>query len=402
MTTDTTITPLTGHARAIVKSLLLDGPRSRTDLAASLDLSAGSLTRLTKPLLESELIVEFPNIDQPSGIGRPSVPLAFNHTKYRFIGVKLTRTHAYAALTLADARIERLTTRELPSASVQDCVDVVSELVTELTNGCEVSVHALGVTIGGHVEDYRTVTHADHLGWDQVPLAELLEAATNLPTVVENDIVAHTEATHWFGEGVGTDTFALFTLGAGIGYGLITHGQVVTSSEAGYSLVSHFPLASERLTHIEAELRGSTTGAHSTERLFRSGCGHLACATSMLTLGEIEARASRTLGRPVTFTQLLGLASSGDPTAQLLIEASGYALGTLFASIANLTMPQRIVVGGEAVELTNVAATAVAQGLHDNRDSRTSDPELRLQDPDLALWTRGAAVVAMHNTLVGR
>lgn len=394
--------PLTGHARAIVKSLLLDGPRSRTDLAASLDLSAGSLTRLTKPLLESELIVEFPNIDQPSGIGRPSVPLAFNHTKFRFIGVKLTRTHAYAAITLADARIESLITRELPSPSVADCVRIVTEMVAELTNDSPVPVHALGVTIGGHVENYRTVTHADHLGWDQVQLAELLEAATGLATVVENDIVAHTEATHWFGEGVGTETFALFTLGAGIGYGLITHGQVVTSNEAGYSLVSHFPLASERLTRIEEQLLERGISAGSNDRLFRSGCGHLACATSMLTLGEIESRASRTLGRPVSFAQLLGLAAAGDPIAQLLMEASGYALGTLFASIANLTMPQRIVVGGEAVELTNVAAQAVAQGLHDNRDSRTTDPELRLQDPDLALWTRGAAVVAMHTTLVGR
>lgn len=41
--------PLSGHQRAIVATLLLNGPSSRTDLVHNLNLSAGSLTRLTRP-----------------------------------------------------------------------------------------------------------------------------------------------------------------------------------------------------------------------------------------------------------------------------------------------------------------------------------------------------------------
>lgn len=399
MTTVTTASsPLEGHARSIVRALLLGGPRSRTDLAAQLSLSAGSLTRLSKPLIESGIINEQPTTEHPAAIGRPSVPLAFNHTKYRFIGIKLTKTHAYAARTLADARIEELLTRELDSTSVDHCLAVITELTAELTNNCAVTPYALGITLGGHVTNYSHVTHADHLEWNDIPLADLAQQATGLPTVVANDIEAHTEATHWFGEGVGTNTFALFTLGAGIGYGLITHGQVVTNSEAGYSLLSHFPLESKQLHTYEQALGAPQTG----QRVFDSECGHYACATSLLTLAELERRATRVLNRPVTFDQLIQLAAAGDPTAKQIVDASGYALGTMFAAIANLTLPQRIVVGGEACELARTANAAVQQGLHDHRDTRTTDPEIRLQDPDLALWTRGAAVVAMHNTLVGR
>ncbi len=380
-----------------MRALLVDGPRSRTDLATQLDLSAGSLTRLSKPLIEDGIINEQPSTEQPASIGRPSVPLAFNHTRYRFIGIKLTKTHAYAALTLADARIEQLLTRELPSTAPEDCIHIIANLVKTLSAASAVPPHAVGITLGGHVTNYRHVTHADHLDWNDVPLAQLVEQATSLPTVVANDIEAHTESTLWFGEGVGTQTFALFTLGAGIGYGLITHGQVVTNPEAGYSLLSHFPLESAQIRAYEDQL-ASTHKA----RAFDSGCGHYACATSMLTLFELEQRAAHTLGRPVSFQQLLALATAGDPQAQAIVDSSGYALGTMFAAITNLTLPQRIVVGGEACELASVARTAVLQGLHDHRDQRATDPEIRLQDPDLALWTRGAAVVAMHNTLVGR
>lgn len=400
MTTHTTLTPLSGHARAIVKALLLDGPRSRTDLATELDLSAGSLTRLTKPLIEAGLIIEHPNVETHSGIGRPSVPLAFNHAKFRFIGIKLTKTDIYAALTLADARIEHLIAHKLPYNDINQAVSLIAEMVGTLQNHTDIPVHAIGVTLGGHVEDFTHVTHADHLNWNDIQLGTLVEQATGIQTVVENDIIAHTEATHWFGEGVGTETFALFTLGAGIGYGLITHGQVVTSNESGYSLASHLPVGSDTLNNYAQQL--SSYASQTADTLFRSECGHVACATAMLTLGELEARATRTLKRPVTFDQLLGLAQAGDPAAVQLVEASGYALGTLFASIANLTMPQRIVVGGEAVEIASVAHEAVMAGLHDNRDARATDPEIRYQDPDLAQWTKGAAVVAMHNTLVGR
>jgi len=399
--------PLSGHARAIVRALLLGGPQSRTELAAALDLSAGSLTRLSKPLLEQSVIVEGPS-EGASGIGRPSVPLAFHHDAYRFIGVKLTKTHAYAALTRADASIEELLREPLGSSESAEVIDQVSRLVAQLRAVSPVPVHAIGVALGAHVRDRRVVTHADHLGWNNVDVAAQLEALTGVPTVVENDIVAHTQATHWFGEGQGTDSLALFTVGAGIGIGVVAHGRTITSPEAGYSLMSHFPLEARTLLAYAdqvvaaAHTHNAEEGSFEAHELFHAACGHYACASAMLTLHELEERTSRYLGREVTFEQLLGLARAGDPVARPLLDASGYALGTVFAALANITLTPRIVLGGEACELARVTADAVARGLHDHRDSRAQDPAIRIQDPDLALWTRGAAVIAMHDTLLGR
>lgn len=408
-------TALAGHSRAIVKALLLGGPHSRGDLATRLDLSAGSLTRLSKPLIAAGIIIEQPLQDSAPGLGRPSVPLAFNHRAYRFIGIKLTQTHAYGALTLADASLEHQLDLPLADQSPQAALATITQIAGALSDAApaDSQVAAIGISIGGHVSNYRTVTHADHLGWDQVPLASLVEDATGIPCVVENDIVAQTEFTHWFGQGTDTDSFALFTMGAGIGYGLVTHGHAVGSPEAGYSLLSHFPLMSTRLFSYANELiaacgqSGSMdvpTGSdsHLAPWPLLTTCGHIGCATAMLTLRGLEQRATHAFGRTVSFQQLLGLATAGDPTAQLLTDASGYALGTALAAISNLTLVSKIVLGGEACELANVARSALLSGLHDHRDKRTQDPQLFFQAPDLALWAQGAAVVAVHNTILGR
>lgn len=401
------VEPLSGHARDIVKALLLGGDRSRTDLAAELDLSAGSLTRLTKPLLRAGLIVELPAPSGPITLGRPSVPLGFKHDAFRFIGIKLTKTHAYGALTRADSVMTHQIDRGLIDQSPGTALSAITAVVQQLTARSEVAVRAIGITLGGHVEGYRTVTHADHLGWDQIPLAELVEESTGITTVVENDIVAQTEFTHWFGQGIDAHSFALFTMGAGIGYGLVTNGQTVGSPEAGFSLLSHFPLFSSQLASYARQLDDATPQTPKNRGPLplwplTTRCDHLGCATALLTLASLEERAHIAFGRGVSFPQLLGLATAGDPTATLITNSSGYGLGTALAAISNLTLVPRIVLGGEASELAQVAQDAMLAGLHAHRDPRTADPEIHFQQPDLALWAQGAAVVAMHNTLLGR
>lgn len=386
--------PLTGAARRIALEVLLDGPLSRRDLSRRMGLSPGSLTRLTRPLLDSGLLVEAetdagtvagPPTAAPR-LGRPAQPLAVVPGSHHFIGVKLTGDHAYAALT--DLRADILAADDAPLPAHDP--DAVTTAVTALTERLlarlavlrpGAGVTGLGVSLGGHVDARATVTDAPHLGWSDVPLADLLTAGTGLPTVVENDIVAVTEATHWFGEGHGCDRFALFTVGAGIGYGLVVHGEAVTSPEAGLSLLSHFPLDPE-----------GPVGP----------CGHTGCATAMLTIGALTAEGSARLGRDVGYDQLLDLAAAGDPVADEVVQRAGRALGRMLAAVANLTMPERIVLGGEGVRLAEVAAQAVRTGLHGDRNPRTADPEIALQSPELALWARGAAVVAIQSFVLGR
>ncbi|NAZ77466.1 MarR family transcriptional regulator, partial [Kineococcus sp. T13] len=97
-------TPLTGAAHSIALEVLLDGPLPRSELARRLELSAGSLTRLSRPLLDSGLLVETTGAYDPTS-GRPTRPLDVDERSHRFVGVKLTARTAHAVLTSLRATV---------------------------------------------------------------------------------------------------------------------------------------------------------------------------------------------------------------------------------------------------------------------------------------------------------
>src|ERR1700742_949669 len=91
-------TPDIGASRSVALQVLINGPISRSDIARKLDLSAGSLTRLSTPLIESGLLVEVE--EKTDGrAGRPSKPLDIVPESQHFIGIKLTGTDVVAVLT---------------------------------------------------------------------------------------------------------------------------------------------------------------------------------------------------------------------------------------------------------------------------------------------------------------
>ena len=79
-------TPLTGPAHSIALEVLLDGPLPRIELARRLELSPGSLTRLSKPLLDTGLLVETDSVCDPVS-GRWTRPLHVDESVHAFVGV---------------------------------------------------------------------------------------------------------------------------------------------------------------------------------------------------------------------------------------------------------------------------------------------------------------------------
>ncbi|MFE9235243.1 ROK family transcriptional regulator [Cellulosimicrobium funkei] len=372
--------PLSGPAHRIALDVLLDGPLSRAELSRRLDLSAGSLTRLTKPLLDAGLLVEVDDPAPGSRVGRPSQPLDVVPTAHHFVGVKVTGDTAHGVLTTLRGVVVAADDLPLTDHSPQAVADDVARLVTDLTTRMPTGVTAVGVSLGGHVVGATDVVRAPFLDWLDVPLGHMLRERTSLPTVVANDVIALTEATHWFGAGRGTSTFALLTLGAGVGFGLVTHGRLVNNDDASLGLVGHHPLdPGGPLCFL----------------------GHRGCAAAMLTIGSITAQVSVALGRPVTYDEALDLALAGDPAARRVVDDAGRALGRLIAAASNFTMPERVVLGGEGIRLADVAHHALLDGLHADRDPLAHDPELATLSPSFTEWARGAAVIAIQTFVLG-
>jgi predicted NBD/HSP70 family sugar kinase len=371
-------TPDTGASRAVALEVLINGPISRSDIARRLDLSPGSLTRLSTPLIDSGLLVEVE--ERTDGrAGRPSRPLDIVPDSQHFIGMKLTGNEVLGVATDLRANVLASASATLSSRGPESVARVIAGLANDLGRHVP-SVTALGVGIGGLVDEHSVVLNAPFLEWADVPLGSLLESLSGIPTVVENDVVAFTESEHWFGAGRGFDRFAVLTLGAGIGYGLVAHNEIVVDGDSGLGLVGHWPL----------DPFGPLCPA-----------GHRGCARSVLTQSAISLAVSSALSRPVSYDEALDLAEEGEPAARRVVDDAGRGLGRIIAAVANLTAPERIILGGEGVRLVDAATDAIKEGIRNDRDPRAKNIDLVTTPGDNTEWCRGAAVIAIQRYVLG-
>lgn len=369
--------PNIGASRAVALEVLIHGPLSRSEIAKRLELSQGSLTRLSAPLIEAGLLVE--TDDDAGRPDRRTRPLDVVADSRQFVGLKLTGEEVLGVLTDLRSSILAFERSPLPSREPDDVVTTMTSVVSRLTEGVP-AVTAVGVGLGGLVRDSSMVVRAPFLKWENVPLGELAAERIGLPTVIENDVVAFTESEHWFGAGRGLTRFAVITLGAGVGYGAVINGAIVAGPDSGIGLVGHWPL--------------DATGPICPD-------GHRGCAAAVLSTEGVEKSVGAALGRRLGYEECLDLAESGDPAARRVIDDAGRGLGRLIAAVANLTVPERIIVGGEGARLAEVAEAAVAEGISRDRDPLVQPLDLRVTHSDAREWCRGSSVIAIQTYVLG-
>ena len=131
------------------------------------------------------------------------------------------------------------------------------------------------VSLGAAATDERTITDAVFLGWHRVPLAELVKTRLRMPTAVGNDLAAMTLQEAWFGAGREHDRLVLITVGAGIGFGLVVGGEVITTPDAELGLVGGIPVADDGRPATSLSAMDCLTARPSSAR--GAGRGALRC-----------------------------------------------------------------------------------------------------------------------------
>ena len=367
---------LSASSKSVAIEILVHGAQSRARLAQRMGLSPATLTRLVKPLVEAGVLAESAAVRTP-GRGRAFVPLDVVPDRDRFIGVKLTEESIYAVVTDVRSRILDETSVPLESLLVADVVDAVSKVVTAFRSRTDHRITAVGVTVGGRVDDGEIVADSPFLHWKEVPFRSLLGAAIGLPVHLDNDVVGLTRAQQWFGYGAGFSSFALLTVGAGIGYGLVINDVMVPTL---VTPVSHFPIdPSGPLCPL----------------------GHRGCMTAFLSSPSIAGSVSAAHGRLIDYDGVLEMAEAGDPTASRVVREAARALGRASTAIATLTGVDRIILSGEGVHLVDVARSSVDEGRMEFDTDGKRHGELIVRPMGFVEWARGAAVIAIQEEFPG-
>ena len=353
-------------SQRVALTVLRRGPISRSDLGRDLGLSSASVTRLTKPMVQAGLLVERDPLERSTG--RPAFPLDIAADSASFIGLKVSHQCVHAVLTDLRGTIHATGSRPGGGLSPAGLTTVVCALVDELTAGRN-RPNALGVCLGATVGVDGLVRGAHFLGWDDpVDLGALLEADSGLPTTIDNDVNAFTVAEHWFGAGRSATEFAVVTIGAGVGVGLVARDDLI---------------------------RGRAGAAGMVGPLYLSGGRRVGDVLHGEVLAE---RVSGLLGRRTTIAELAGLPASVDPEGALagFLDEVADAVGELAGTVAAITAPEVVLVAGEGAPLLQGREARVVAGVARMVPDHVAVPEVVVAEVGEDEWARGAAALAIR------
>jgi glucokinase len=156
-------------------------------------------------------------------------------------------------------------------------------------------------------------------GWQNVPLADQLEAQSPYPVVVANDANCATLGEAWLGAGRRFQNLILLTLGTGVGGGIILNGELFVGSTG----------SAGELGLVTVDLHGAPCNSGNQGSLEQ----HVSA----------QAIRRRTGLEPDVLAQQ---ALAGDPQALAFWQTYGQELAAGLASLIYVLTPEAIILGG--------------------------------------------------------
>lgn len=217
------------HNRTLVlQTLFREGAQSRADVARSTHLTKVTISDLVAELIAEDLIVEVGH-RETARPGKPGMLIDLARESHAIVSLDLSdHLHFQGAVLDLDANVLARVDAPLDGAQGAEAVNRVTALALELVQASPVAILGVGVGTPGVVDGDGTVRTAPNLGWENQPLAELLEKQLGLPVHVMNDANAAVLAEHNYGGA--SDDLMIVTLGHGVGSGLIVGGTPVVGS----------------------------------------------------------------------------------------------------------------------------------------------------------------------------
>ena len=214
------------------------------------------------------------------------------------------------------------------------CKDLASRAGVSMSELCWIGVATPGIVADG------VVLSASNLKWENAPLGDLVASCTGVPVYVANDanVAAYAEA-KW-GSGEGASSLVAFTLGTGVGGGIVIGGKI-------WEGVNGF---AAEMGHMIIRPGGR-----------RCGCGNCGCleayssATALVADSRLAAAEhpdsvmNKAVNGDVSRINAIipfRAAEQGDPVAAEVIDTfiSNLAIG--IANIINVFQPEVVCIGG--------------------------------------------------------
>ncbi|MFI7706378.1 ROK family transcriptional regulator [Nonomuraea sp. NPDC049480] len=305
------------HRRLVLRSLRDDGPQPRADLARRLGLSATTMTKVVGQLLDEGLVAEGGVEGGGRRVGRPSTGIRIRADAHHVIGVQVGAGTVRMGLCDLRAQVRSSTsfafdlTGERPERVVARIAEAASGLMADVPADRLLGV---GVAAPGPVDPaHRRNILSVNLGWRDVPFADLLESALDVPAVVDHNVRSMALAESRYGDTDGADPLLYVYVRTGVGAGLVIGGLPFRPGAHGVTELGHLRVL---------------------EKGRRCACGATGCLETVVSEPYVTEQLGRRSDNP--------LAELPDGALDDLVDH----LTTGLASAVNLLNPELILLGG--------------------------------------------------------
>lgn len=363
------------NVRIVLETIRLFGPLSRIEIARRTELTAQTVSNLTRQLMRGGIIAEADRVQE--GRGAPATLLKLNPDCAFSVGLDLDKDHLTGVLMDFVGNVRQRVSCELNFPSPDEAMTLLHDTAEELIAREKVSrsrIWGVGVGLPGPlgVSEGSFVTNVVNPqafpGWTNVPVVDLLRKRLGLPIFLENNATAAAVGERWYGGGRHINTFFYVFFGAGLGGGLVINGQPFEGKTGNAGELGYFP-----------------TATADPASMFKRP--HLGVYFNLPRLYRMLTEAGTPASRPA---ELEALFAAGNEALHAWIEDGATNLAPLILAVEYLLDPDAIFFGGRLPDV-------IIQALLDRLE--TILPALRLDGktlhPRLLHATAGSDAAAL-------
>jgi glucokinase len=263
------------------------------------------------------------------------------------IGVDLGGTNLrIAAVDSTGKVLEKITTSTQVARGRDQVIDEMCTAIQEVVGKQKSAGELAGIGIGvpGIIEmQTGMLRESPNLpGWHNYPVRDEIQRRLKTTVVLENDANAAALGEKWLGAAAGVDDMCMFTLGTGVGGGLVMRGQIWHGMTGMAGELGHI--------NVEPDGHPCKCGSRGCLEQYASATAIKRMAQEAIAGGKAPQMA-RALKEDVEFTSkvIFDLAMQGDVPARGVFERVGKALGTVVADMVNIfNFPMYVIGGGVA------------------------------------------------------
>jgi len=260
-----------------------------------------------------------------------------------YVGVDLGGTAIKVGLCNASGDLLR--THEGPTqadegadAVLSNIATYVKELVPPGTPEWD-AIAGVGIGVAGFLNiPAGIIDFSANLPFRDVPIKQIIEGKLDKPVKINNDANVAALGEAWGGAGKNVSNCVCYTLGTGVGGGIILQDRLIEGSAGMAGELGHLAIVAD----LEA---------------IQCGCGKMGCletvssATGIIRMAkDAVTRGDKTslaiIEGEITAKDVFDAAKGGDEVSQRIVSRAAFYLGKSMAMVAVIVNPQRFIVGG--------------------------------------------------------